>query len=113
ELLFNDQEQELVDGALQDVLVQATDANGNLLFQTDANGDLILDIDGNPIPVLVTINVTPSLNTAGALLSPRFFSLFDAAGSHAGRLTPAVLKLIAEWIDVGGQYYNDPFAVPP
>lgn len=113
ELLFNDQEQELVDGALQDVLVQATDANGNLLFQTDANGDLILDIDGNPIPVLVTINVTPSLNTAGALLSPRFFSLFDAAGSHAGRLTPAELKLIAEWIDVGGQYYNDPFAVPP
>ncbi|NKB97573.1 MAG: hypothetical protein GKR90_03605 [Pseudomonadales bacterium] len=113
ELLFNDNEQEVVNGALQDVLVQATDGNGNLLFQTDANGDLILDIDGNPIPVLVSINVTPTLNVAGALLSPEFFTIFRAGGTHAGRLSDAELKLIAEWIDIGGQYYNDPFAVPP
>ena len=100
------------DGALQDLLVQATDGNGNLLFETDADGNLILDIDGNPIPILVPITVTPSLNVAGALLSPRFFSLFAPGGSHEGRLTQAELKLISEWIDIGGQYYNDPFMVP-
>ena len=27
-------------------------------------------------------------------------------------LTPAELRLISEWVDIGGQYYNDPFAVP-
>lgn len=112
ELLFNDNEQELVDGAVQDLLVQATDGNGNLLFETDANGDLILDIDNNPIPILVPVGVAPSLNVAGARFSPRFFALFGPAGTHNGRLTPAELKLISEWIDIGGQYYNDPFVVP-
>lgn len=113
ELLFNDNEQELLDGAVQDRLVQALDGNGNPIFQTDANGDLILDIDGNPIPVLVTINVAPSMNVFGAIASPRFFDRFAPGGTHDGRLSPAELKLIAEWLDVGGQYYNDPFAVPP
>ena len=112
ELLFNDNEQEVVDGALQDVLVQATDGNGNLLFQTDANGDLILDIDDNPIPILVPVGVAPTLSTAGANVSPRFFDLFAPGGTHEGRLTPVELKLISEWIDIGGQYYNDPFVVP-
>ncbi len=113
ELLFNDNEQELVDGAVQDRLVQATDGNGNPLFETDADGNLILDVDGNPIPILVPVGVTPSMSVAGANFSPRFFSLFGPAGSHADRLSPAELKLVSEWIDIGGQYYNDPFAVPP
>jgi hypothetical protein len=28
---------------------------------------------------------------------------------HAGRLNAAELRLLAEWIDLGGQYANDPF----
>lgn len=113
ELLFGDNEQEVIDGALIDRLVQATDGNGELLFETDENGDLILDADDNPIPVLVTVGVAPPMNVAGANASIRFFSRFDTGGSHDGRLTAAELKLIAEWIDVGGQYYNNPFDVPP
>ena len=112
ELLFNDNEQELVNGAVQDRLVQATDGNGNLVFETDANGDLILDANGDPIPVLVAIGIGPSMNVAGANASPGFFTLFSGSGSHVGRLSGAELKLISEWLDVGGQYYNDPFAVP-
>lgn len=112
ELLFNDNEQELMDGALQDRLVQATDGAGNLLFELDEDGNLLLDADGNPIPILITVNVAPSLRVAGALASPRFFDIFGPAGSHAGRLSDAELKLVSEWIDIGGQYYNDPFAVP-
>jgi len=112
ELLFNDNEQEINMGALQDRLVQATDANGNPLFEVDENGALILDANGNPIPVMVTITVRPALSTAGARASSRFFSRFDNGGSHAGRLDAAELKLIAEWLDIGAQYYNNPFDAP-
>ncbi len=112
ELLFNDNQQVLDNGALIDQLVQATDANGNPLFQTDANGDPILDAGGNPIPVLVPVTVAPPLSVAGANASPGFFSLFAPGGSHEGWLTPAELRLISEWIDLGGQYYNNPFDVP-
>ena len=112
ELLFNDNEQEVVNGAVQDRLVQARDAQGNLRFQRDGQGNLILDGNGNPIPVLVTVNVTPVLSVGGANASPRFFGRFAPGGTHAGRLSGAELKLISEWIDVGGQYYNNPFDVP-
>jgi hypothetical protein len=27
-------------------------------------------------------------------------------------MTPAELRLIAEWLDIGAQYYNNPFDVP-
>jgi hypothetical protein len=38
--------------------------------------------------------------------------LFGPGGSHEGRLAPAELKLVSEWVDVGAQYFNDPFAAP-
>jgi hypothetical protein len=41
-----------------------------------------------------------------------FFTKFAPGGSHAGRLTPAELRLVSEWLDIGAQYFNDPFAVP-
>ena len=110
ELLFRDNE---VDVNGLDVLVQATDGMGNPLFEVDANGDPILDGMGNQIPVMVPIPVSQSMNVAGALASSRFFNIFAPGGTHDGRLTPAELKLIAEWIDIGGQYYNNPFDVPP
>jgi hypothetical protein len=42
----------------------------------------------------------------------RFFTLFAPGGTHAGRLTAAELKLVSEWLDLGAQYFNDPFAAP-
>ena len=64
------------------------------------------------LPTLVPVPVPPSMRAAGARASATFFSRFDAGGSHAGWLTPAELRLIAEWLDIGGQYYNDPFMAP-
>jgi hypothetical protein len=113
ELLFSDNEQEIVMGALQDRLVQATDGNGNPLFEVDANGNLILDAMNNPIPVLVTVNVSPVMSVAGARASSGFFSRFDTGASHEGMLDPAELKLISEWLDIGAQYFNNPFDAPP
>lgn len=93
ELLFGDNEQEIVDGVLQDRLVFAG-----------------VDEDGNDI--FVTVGVPASMSAAGAAASNRFFSRFNPGGSHEGRLDPAELKLISEWLDIGAQYYNDPFAIP-
>ena len=93
ELLANDNLQEVNNGALQDVLVQ-------------------VDVDENGNPIFDTINVAPSMRTAGAIASNTFFSRFEVGGSHEGYLSDAEKKLIAEWLDVGAQYYNNPFDVP-
>ena len=31
---------------------------------------------------------------------------------HTNYLTPAELRLVSEWLDIGGQFYNDPFVAP-
>jgi len=94
ELLFTDNAQEVNMGALQDILVPGPPD----------------PVTG--LPTLVPVPVSPSMSAAGAGASVTFFSRFDAGGSHAGDLTPAELRLIAEWLDIGGQYYNDPFMAP-
>ena len=55
------------------------------------------------------------MRITGAALSDRFFSRFSdpADTDHFGTLAAAELKLIAELLDIGGQYYNNPFDVPP
>jgi hypothetical protein len=93
ELLFADNEQTLVNGAPQDVLIDiGPDENGN--------------------PTLVPVAVGASMSAAGANASNRFFSRFDAGGTHAGWLSSHELRLISEWLDIGAQYYNNPFDVP-
>jgi hypothetical protein len=94
ELLFTDNAQEVNMGALQDILVPGPPD----------------PITG--LPTLVPVPVSPSMSGAGARASATFFSRFDAGGSHAGDLSAAELRLIAEWLDIGGQYYNDPFLAP-
>lgn len=112
ELLSADNEQEAVAGVLVDRQIQATDADGNLLFVTDENGDLVLDDNGDAIPVLVSVTVSNAMRAGNALGSTAFFSRFANGGSHQGYLSAAELKLIADWLDIGAQYYNSPFAVP-
>jgi hypothetical protein len=63
------------------------------------------DIVG-PVPV------PPSMSTTGAVASGTFLDRFAPGGSHEGRLDPAELRLIVEWLDIGAQYFNDPFAAP-
>jgi len=94
ELLFTDFEQELGASGLQDVLV-------------DGPVDPLTNL-----PTQVPVTVSPSMSATGALASTAFVSLFNPGGSHAGRLDPAELRLVFEWLDIGAQYYNDPFAVP-
>ncbi len=94
ELLATDAEQELVNGQLQDRLVQVG----------------VDPVTG--LPQFATVPVAPSLRAGSANGSVTFFSLFGPGGTHAGRLSPAELKLVSEWTDIGAQYFNDPFAAP-
>jgi Hydrazine synthase alpha subunit middle domain len=91
ELLFTDNEQEVNMGALQDRLVPGP-------------------IDpATGLPTQVGVTVAPSMTAGNARGSTRFFSRFAAGGSHEGFLTPAELRLLSEWLDIGAQYFNNPF----
>jgi hypothetical protein len=61
-----------------------------------------------------TVGVPASLAAGNARGSTRFFTRFAAGGDHAGYLTAAELRLLSEWVDIGAQYFNNPFdpAVP-
>ncbi|KXI29487.1 hypothetical protein AX660_13500 [Paraglaciecola hydrolytica] len=112
ELLFGDNEQEVLEGILVERLIAVTDANGDPVFAVDEDGELLLDSEGQPIPVLRTVPVSNSMSVNGARASNRFFQVFNVGNSHHAWLSPVELKLIAEWLDIGGQYYNDPFVAP-
>ena len=127
ELIFNDNEQEFVGGMLSDVSVQARDNNNNLLFALDINGDQILDINGDPIPIMEPVVVPSSISidnqnngTFGSARRSYFIEKMTNTELEAGRaitgitdhsnmLTPSELKLITKWIDIGSQYFNNPF----
>jgi hypothetical protein len=94
ELFSQDNEQVLDNGALIDLLVAQVDGNGNTIYV--------------PVPVAGG----PSM-VAGSASAGRFLGKFDAGGTHEGYLTDAEKRLIAEWLDLGAQYYNNPFDVPP
>jgi hypothetical protein len=91
ELLFTDNEQEVNMGALVDRLVPGP-----------------IDPDTG-MPTLVGVTVASSMTAGNARGSTRFFSRFAAGGSHEGFLTPAELRLLSEWLDIGAQYFNNPF----
>lgn len=98
---------DLSDGA-SDLNADHFKAYRELLSQDNALelvGGVLQEVAG---PVIVN----PSLSTAGAAASGAFFGRFDAGGTHDGYLSAAELKLISEWVDIGAQYYNNPFAAP-
>ena len=96
ELFFQDNKQEVNGATLQDVLVDS----GNV------------DALGNPI--FVNVGIGPAFDTGGAnsTRNKAALDLFATGGSHAGRLSAAELRLISEWLDIGAQYYNNPFDAP-
>ena len=65
-----------------------------------------------------TVSVGPYLNAGSANggLSAQFLGRFatGSGSTHAGYLSPAELRLLSEWLDIGAQYFNNPFdpAVP-
>jgi hypothetical protein len=103
ELLFAHNEQTLNMGVLQDLLVPAPGPPG---------------AGGAPTTVMVPVSLAPPLTAGSAIASDvKFLRMFDGTYQdpvldHTGYLTTAELRLIAEWLDIGAQYYNDPFVAP-
>jgi hypothetical protein len=52
----------------------------------------------------------------GSAAGSRFFRVLAgvpaAPVNHSAFMTPAELRLLSEWVDIGAQYYNNPFAAP-
>jgi Hydrazine synthase alpha subunit middle domain len=90
-LLFAHDEQTIMMGVLTDVLV-----NGPIDPTTG-------------LPTQVPVSIGPPMNAGSALGSTRFFNEFAASGTHAGYLSPAELRLLSDWLDIGAQYFNNPF----
>jgi hypothetical protein len=112
QLMFTRNQQELVQGTLLDTVVAVLDENGDPAFLRDENGELVPDAQGNPIPLTTTVAISPSMSVNGANASSRFFTSFAPNNTHANMLSAAELRLMSEWLDIGGQYYNNPFDAP-
>ena len=109
DLLFAHNEQTLNMGVLQNLLVPVPGPPG---------------ANGQPTTVMVPVSVAPPLTAGSAINSiDKFLGIFDSnyrdpngglpnEVDHRGFLTSAELRLIAEWLDIGAQYYNDPFVAP-
>ncbi len=71
-----------------------------------------------PTTIMVPVSLAPPMTAGSANGSVvKFFRMFDGTYQdpvldHTGFLTTAELRLIAEWLDIGAQYYNDPFVAP-
>jgi hypothetical protein len=99
ELLFGDRGQILVGAQLQDECLQ-------------------LEVD--PVTLVETCvafrNVPASMSANGANASARFFlkmqGVTGGTVDHSDFMSPSELRLLSEWLDIGAQYFNDPFTAP-
>jgi hypothetical protein len=103
ELLFAHNAQTLNMGTLQDLLVPAPGPPD--------------PVTGKPTTIMVPVSLAPPMTAGSAAGSTTFFRMFDGSFhdpvlDHTGYLSPAELRLIAEWLDIGAQFYNDPFVAP-
>ena len=75
-------------------------------------------VTGKPTTIMVPVSLAPPMAAGSASGSTvKFLRMFDGTYhdpvlDHTGFLTTAELRLIAEWLDIGAQYYNDPFVAP-
>ena len=73
---------------------------------------VIQDADGNDI--LVNIPYAPPARAGSARASSDFFDRFNDPNDqdHFNIFSKAEQRLVAEWLDIGAQYYNNPFDAP-
>jgi len=123
ELFFTDQGEALdATGLLVDIQIPQD------IPILDANGDPVLDINGNPTFNTILVDdpaarVTPSMSANGARASFFIQKMSSANATRNGSAAPGdsnyldhstflsmdELRLISEWLDIGAQYFNNPF----
>jgi len=93
---------------------------GQILNAMGQLEDECLQTQTDPVTMVVTCvqfrNVPAPMSANGARSSARFFNKMEGvtAGTvdHSDFMSPSELRLISEWLDIGAQYYNDPFVAP-
>jgi Hydrazine synthase alpha subunit middle domain/WD40-like Beta Propeller Repeat len=103
QLLFAHDAQTLNMGVLQNLLVPAPGPPD--------------PVTGLPTTIMVPVSLAPPMAAGSAAGSTTFFRMFDNSFhdpvlDHTGFLSPSELRVIAEWLDIGAQFYNDPFVAP-
>ncbi|WP_394202839.1 HzsA-related protein [Marinagarivorans algicola] len=80
----------------------------------DDEGELVLNDDGSIRQTVVrTCRRESNPMRGGSATASRFFELFTGDDViHSGIMSASELRLIAEWLDIGAQYYNNPFDAP-
>jgi hypothetical protein len=78
--------------------------------------DLTVTNPGPP-PTQVPVMLAAPMAAGNSAASTAFLRMFDGSFhdpvlDHTGFLTVGEMRLISEWLDIGGQYYNDPFVAP-
>jgi hypothetical protein len=83
------------------------------------DGTAVVDecIERDPVTmVCITFRTVPApMSANGANASSRFFDKMQSTGgtvNHKDFMSPSELRLVSEWLDIGAQYFNDPFTAP-
>ncbi|MGH3828791.1 MAG: hypothetical protein ACRDQX_16715, partial [Pseudonocardiaceae bacterium] len=90
----------------------ANDADQENSYQQLMNPFSVTSVD----PVTgetTTTQVRGAEFVSGNAAASHFFQFFTQPdATHAGLLSPAELRLLSEWVDIGAQYFNNPFNAP-
>jgi hypothetical protein len=104
------------------------DENNERIPVLDDEGNQVVDMDGNLVYQTEFIDdpdaaVTPSMSGNGTRASYFIDKMTSATATRSGSLAPAdagyldhstmmspdEVKLVIEWLDIGAQYFNNPF----
>jgi Hydrazine synthase alpha subunit middle domain len=110
-------------GGASTVVTTVVTSYEDLLFQHD---ELTLNMGSlqpltvtnpGPPPTQVDVMLAAPMAAGDAGASSAFLRMFDGTFhdpvlDHTGFLTSGEMRLISEWLDIGGQFYNDPFVAP-
>jgi hypothetical protein len=89
-------------------------------FELTLNMGVLQDLTVNnpgPPPTQAPVMLAAPMLAGDAAASTAFLRMFDGRFKdpvldHTGFMTIGELRLISEWLDIGGQFYNDPFVAP-
>jgi hypothetical protein len=101
---------DLMDGA------SANNANQENSYQQLMNAFSVTTTDPDTGQTTTT-QVRGAELISGDAKDSHFFQVFTDPtnpdyAAHAGLLSPAELRLLSEWVDIGAQYFNNPFNAP-
>jgi hypothetical protein len=75
----------------------------------------VIDPDTGELTVIVVqepVSIGSPAVAGSARASGGFFTPFEPGNTHEGWLSDAELRLVSEWLDIGAQYFNNPFDAP-